>query len=74
MPYFLIFAAGMFIGSKWSKIKKVMAPHVGNAAEQFDAVYSQMAQKAGQKYEDFEDRVAEKRYRAGGNNRGLKNL
>lgn len=74
MPYFLIFTAGIFIGSNWSKIKKVIAPHVGKATEQFDAVYSQMAQKVGQKYEDFEDRVAEKRYHAGGNNSDSKDL
>lgn len=68
MPYLFIFAAGIFIGTKWGKVKKVLAPHVGNAAEQFDIVYSQMAQKVGQQYEDFEDKVAEKRYHAGSNN------
>lgn len=64
MPYFIVLAAGIFIGRQWGQIKKAMAPYVGNAAEQFDAVYSQLAQKAGQRYEDFEDRLAEQRYRA----------
>jgi hypothetical protein len=68
MPIFLVFAAGMFIGSQWGKIKKAVAPYVGNASEQFDVMYSQMAQKVGQQYEDLEDKLAENRHRANGNN------
>jgi hypothetical protein len=74
MPIFLVFAAGLFVGSQWGKIKKAMAPYVGNASEQFDVMYSQMAQKVGQQYEGFEDKVAEKRYRANGNYHNSDNM
>jgi hypothetical protein len=74
MPIFLIFAAGIFVGSQWKKVQKAIAPYVGNASEQFDVMYSQMAQKVGQQYEDFEDKVAEKRFRANGNHQTPDNL
>lgn len=66
MPYFLLFAAGVLLGTKWSKVKASLVPIVGDAAAKFDAMYAQTAQKVGQRVEDLEDFWAETRHRANG--------
>jgi hypothetical protein len=63
MPYFLLFAAGLIVGRSWTKFKDVLKPIVGDAGEKFDKLYSQSAKKVTQRFEDFEDSLAEKRYR-----------
>lgn len=67
MQLFLIFAAGLVLGRSWKTVKKVVVPFAGDAAERFDAIYADVARGIGQRVEDVEDRLAEKKYRAGQN-------
>lgn len=62
MPYLFVFAAGLLIGQKLVAIKKAIVPFTEAAAAKFDAVYSETARQVGTKVEDFEDRMAEKRF------------
>lgn len=73
MPYFLLFAAGVIVGRNWPKIRNALKPIVADANEKFDKLYSQNAKNVAQRFEDFEDGLAEKSYRTAQNkvNRSL---
>jgi hypothetical protein len=62
MPYLFLFAAGILVGKKWDTIRSVIIPFAGDASARFDELYSETARRVGTKVEDFEDRVAEKRF------------
>lgn len=64
MPYIIVFTAGVVVGTMWGTAKKFLSPFVAEASERFDTLYAETAQKAGQKVEDIEDRIAERRYHA----------
>lgn len=68
MPYLLMLAAGIIIGKKWDQIGEALKPIVGDVSSKFEEAYSQTARGVGQKFEEFEDRVAEKKHhsRTGG--------
>jgi hypothetical protein len=63
VPYLLLFAAGIIVGRNWPKLKAAMKPIIADASEKFDKLYSQNAKEVAQRFEDFEDGLAEKNYR-----------
>jgi hypothetical protein len=71
MPYLLLmFTAGVLIGKKWETIRRAIAPIAGGASAKFDELYSETARKVGTKVEDFEDGIAERRFRSRMNGHG----
>jgi len=67
VPYLLLFAAGVIVGRSWPKLRNALKPIVADANEKFDKLYSQNAKKVAQRFEDFEDGLAEKSYRTAQN-------
>lgn len=62
MRFVFLFAAGVLVGKNWDKIRGAVVPFAGDASARFDTLYAETARKVGQSVEDFEDRIAEKRY------------
>jgi hypothetical protein len=62
MHYVFTFLTGLLVGKGWSKLGKSAARIGGGAAAKFDELYSVAGRKVGQRMEDIEDKIAEKRH------------
>lgn len=64
MPYWIVFACGVFVGRNWEAVRDAVAPVVIGASQRFDALYAGAARSVAQTVEDLEDRALERRHRA----------
>jgi len=66
----MFFALGLAIGgvagANWSKIKPMLEPFLGSAADGFGDAYGDVARMVADRFEAFQDGAAERRHKSNG--------
>ena len=70
----MFFALGLAIGgvagANWSKIKPMLEPFLGSAADGFGDAYGDVARMVADRFEAFQDGAAERRHKSNGSSNG----